>query len=219
MTSINQTISSFYKNINNDNNHRYKSWEHCYLYFIKNEKDIDVDIACLHLSFYLASWGMYRGSSPLLWKDYLIHKPVVEKILKNYKYLQKFNYEKKEHINSFFELKKDIKECYEKEIIVVKNKDNKYIASDTLITKILLGTLGCVPAYDKYFKDGLKEEEIKPLSFTKKSINEIIKFYKENKVEFDKAQKSIKNIGKINYPIMKLIDMYFWQIGFEKDKK
>ena len=34
------------------------------------------------LMFYLASWGMYRGSSFLLQKDYKIHIPVVEEVLK-----------------------------------------------------------------------------------------------------------------------------------------
>jgi hypothetical protein len=38
-------------------------------------------LACLHLSFYLASWGLYRGSSFLLWKDYLVHHDMVNRIL------------------------------------------------------------------------------------------------------------------------------------------
>jgi len=37
----------------------------------------------LHLGFYLASWGMYRGSTGLLQKDYQIHIEAVS-IIKNY---------------------------------------------------------------------------------------------------------------------------------------
>lgn len=37
----------------------------------------------LQLAFYLASWGMYRGSSFLLQKDYRIHIPVVKELLRN----------------------------------------------------------------------------------------------------------------------------------------
>lgn len=36
----------------------------------------------MQLTFYLASWGMYRGSSFLLQKDYKVHVPVVEELLK-----------------------------------------------------------------------------------------------------------------------------------------
>ena len=43
----------------------------------------DVDYLTLQLAFYLASWGMYRGSSELLQKDYLIHEPIVEIIRSN----------------------------------------------------------------------------------------------------------------------------------------
>jgi hypothetical protein len=38
---------------------------------------MDDDALSLHLAFFLASWGMYRGSSFLLQKDYTIHRPVV----------------------------------------------------------------------------------------------------------------------------------------------
>ena len=59
-------------------NHRYLSWEHCYEAF--GNPNNSIDYLALHLAFYLASWGMYRGSTELLQKDYKIHIPVVEYI-------------------------------------------------------------------------------------------------------------------------------------------
>ena len=53
---IENIVMEFYDKIIDDKNHRFKSWEHCYNYFNKNS--IEIDLACLHLSFYLASWGM-----------------------------------------------------------------------------------------------------------------------------------------------------------------
>lgn len=35
----------------------------------------------LQLAFYLTSWGMYRGSSLLLQKDFTVHLPVVKALL------------------------------------------------------------------------------------------------------------------------------------------
>ena len=45
-----------------------------------------IDFLSLHLGFYLASWGMMRGSTELLDKDYKIHIPAVKVILKYYWY-------------------------------------------------------------------------------------------------------------------------------------
>lgn len=42
-------------------------------------------------------------------------------------------------------------------------------------------------------------------------------FYRDNKVEFDSNQEHINKLSVTKYPIMKLIDMHFWQIGYERD--
>jgi len=86
MNEITNNVEKFYQSINSVEDHRYKSWEHCYNFFKKiKDKEIDkeeLDLAQLHLAFYLASWGMYRGSSFILQKDYTIFKKVVQEILK-----------------------------------------------------------------------------------------------------------------------------------------
>ena len=67
-----EAVRAFHKTRNNDKYGRYKSWEHCNNVFNekhdkrKNGSDLsedDYDYLALHLSFYLASWGMYRASS------------------------------------------------------------------------------------------------------------------------------------------------------------
>jgi hypothetical protein len=42
---------------------RYNSWKYCYEVFGDKTKHRDIDYLALHLGFYLASWGMYRGSA------------------------------------------------------------------------------------------------------------------------------------------------------------
>lgn len=75
----------FYNTLRKDPNGRFRSWEHCYKRFydvrISQNGNVDYDNLSLHLAFYLASWGMYRGSSFLLKKDYRIHIPVVKILL------------------------------------------------------------------------------------------------------------------------------------------
>lgn len=305
-------VLKFYKDMvgqNQDDHHRYKSWEHCYKFFQENHENFRgndklIDPACLHLSFYLASWGMYRGSGFLLNKDYRCHKYALEVLIKEkYDELWDLKFktltENDDKINLIFDLKDKIKRAYisklkeaekvkylfeldskkykkylEKEEIdnelvkafkeninektnissySIEKEDNKVwrIYNDkksrqyrieengknlkvyqnqrinptpTLISKILMGTMGCVPAYDRLFIEGLKKEKhnnnFSSFSFNEKSFEELVKFYKKNKGEIENIQKYISN-NEITYPIMKLIDMYFWYIGFmnPKDKK
>jgi hypothetical protein len=58
-----------------DPSQRYASYDYCYNYFRSfADSDQTIELAsgenkqnsCLQLGFYLASWGMYRGSSQLL---------------------------------------------------------------------------------------------------------------------------------------------------------
>ena len=78
-----KAVKDYHAEIEADSNGRYRSWEHCYKAFhdARQNPYADTDYLCLMLSFYLASWGMYRGSSFLLQKDYRIHIPVVRELL------------------------------------------------------------------------------------------------------------------------------------------
>lgn len=51
--------------------------------------------------------------------------------------------------------------------------------SDTLITKILMGTLGCVPAYDRYFVSGIRSQKIASGTYNIKSILQLVDFYEK----------------------------------------
>jgi hypothetical protein len=42
---------------------RYNSWKYCYEVLGDTTKHNDTDYLVLNLGFYLASWGMYRGSA------------------------------------------------------------------------------------------------------------------------------------------------------------
>jgi len=73
-------IKFFEKEIRGDARNSYHSREHCYSFF--TTKPTNLDLASLHLAFYLASWGMYRGSAAIRDFDYLVHRPAVEELLK-----------------------------------------------------------------------------------------------------------------------------------------
>ena len=71
-----------YDSMKDDPHHRYLSWEYCHEAFRLNRHpqiDATIDYLCLHLAWYLASWGMLRNSF-LMQKDYKIHADVVRLI-------------------------------------------------------------------------------------------------------------------------------------------
>lgn len=94
---------------------------------------------------------------------------------------------------------------------VLKNRK----PTDTLISKIILGTLGCSPAFDRYFNDGVKKHNYSFTSFSNKNFDEIFNFVEKYKPEFLKLQSELKSSQGLHYPLLKLVDIYFWHEGFE----
>lgn len=215
------TIMKYFGQIQTDENARYKSWEHCHRAFLDNRiysSDSQVDYLALHLAFYLASWGMLRGKSFLLQKDYRINLPVVTIIQEpQYSRLWDCSAESLQNdatIDLILECGERIKAAYKEKTSIVNDKTiNGVEASSTLITKILLGTFGCTPAYDRYFVKGYDLAGLKHDRFGRRSLHELALFYKGNP-EFTRALEEISRLG-ICYPPAKLIDMYFWQKGYD----
>jgi len=207
-------IIEFHNVIIKDQTHRYKSWEHCFNGF-QNIKDVDT--LALHLGFYLASWGMYRGSSGLLQKDYKVHIGAVEILTKpKFKGLHCVNTEVGvDNVDLILELIKELSKHYNE---ITHSTKKKVTATDTLISKIILGTLGCLPAYDRYFIDGLRASGLSGFSITECSLQNLFQFINEYKTSLLKTQKEISKNGT-HYPIMKLVDMHFWMVGFEVEKE
>lgn len=223
---IMKTATVFYNQLKEDENGRYRSWEYCYSEFFNargnNVDDKYIDYLSLHLAFYLASWGMYRGSSFLLQQDYKIHIPVVKEILNpKYDELQGIsckNLKNLDNLKLLNQLDNFMIEYYDAKRKKISETELKNELSSTLITKILMGTLGCVPAYDRYFIAGIKNQHISTGNYNNSSLIRIIEFYEENSCVFESALNNMR-IGGIPYPQMKFLDMGFWQIGFDLNEK
>lgn len=235
-----KAFKSLKKEISNNKNSRYLSWEYCYKEFegafskIGSLKDEDYLNLSLHLAFYLASWGMYRGSSFLLQFDYKIHIEVVKLILQEeYKPLLGYYWGKdaekdRQNLDLLFGDKRLVESIKGKYVPfrgkVEKNGETEQDISDILVTKILLGTLGCVPAYDRMLKRALKSGKESGISFIqtfgKKSFENLVKFYSSQESILDPKRKrmTFKDSSK-EYPQMKFLDMSLWQLGLEKLKK
>lgn len=227
MKAIDELISAaqtFYEDARANENGRSRSWEHCYRVFRDARTDPfpDCDYLSLHLAFYLASWGMYRGSSFLLQKDYKALVPIVEEILKpEYDCLFGVacaDLRESEVQDRLENLNKYIAKHFEPIRNEVAGRAVASQVSPVLITKILMGTLGCVPAYDTFFGIGAKYLGLKEDSYKKESLLELADFYEEHNDRLEEARRGMR-VGDLIYPQMKLLDMGFWQVGFEENLK
>ena len=209
-------IEKYLSEIIKDKSHRYRSWDFCNQAFSVDQFTKD---NALQLAFYLASWGMYRGSSGLLQKNYLIHEGAVKILFsEEYRFLKcnKIQDIKREKIDDILKLKDELSKHYRDISYIRGSKKSKEISTtDTLISKIMLGTLACVPAYDKYFIIGLKENGAKNSKFNTDSLIDLFDFIKNNEDWILECQQRIQKRIQSHYPLMKIIDMYFWQIGYD----
>jgi hypothetical protein len=132
--------------------------------------------------------------------------------------------ETKDKIIEIFEL---IKKYLQK--FHTKKSAKADVISTTLITKIILGIYGISPAFDSYFINGLdlynkKWGNISGKKFTpntfknhkrfSEAYSQILDFYNANKKLVDRLS------DKYKIPPMRIIDMYFWELGKPiKEKK
>ena len=225
MEAIDELIDAaqtFYDDARTRENGRSRSWEHCYRVFrdARTDPSPDYDNLSLHLAFYLASWGMYRGSSFLLQKDYKVLSPIVEEVLKpEYDCLFGLacaDLRESEIQDRLENLNKYIAKHFEPIRDEVAGREVPTPVSPVLITKILMGTLGCVPAYDRFFVDGIKKYKVTTGEYNLKSVLRLVDFYEAHNDRLEEARHGMWT-EDLTYPQMKLLDMGFWQVGFEKD--
>lgn len=210
--------------------HRFASWDYCYglaqcMYARKKDlTDSDYDYMALNLAFYLASWGMYRGSSFLLNKSYKIHIEPVKRI-----------FSKDELWRGC--LSSSELTAFGKELATAYGLGDETSVSDdiipsnmtdTLFTKILLGLTGNVIAYDRYCKtalsflgcgknffrtsrdtswDRLRNDGFETLA---KKLSDVKASYP--KVEF-KDGGYVQTSEYVPYPDAKNIDMFLFVLG------
>jgi hypothetical protein len=195
---------------------RYASFDYCFNYF-QDARDgqetgglasgDQLELSCLHLGFYLASWGMMRGS--LHGRSLRELVPVVQAIA--------------DEPRATWEL--DVPGYPETGIAAVLALGDRirtaytFTASPVLVTKTMLGVFGCIPAFDRFFRLGFGGATLDHATLTK-----ISDFYTANKgalhampirtLDFTTGQDTPRC-----YTQAKIIDMIFFQEGFKRTGK
>lgn len=168
-------------------NDREYSFDYCYNYFqgFKAGNNVpaiaslgNLEMSCLTLWSYLASWGMLRGSTPLSRRSIRSLVPVIQ-ILAN------------EPLTGTWGIDVDVYNAAN--ITAILNMDQALrnvlqSASWTLTTKIMLGVFGCVPAFDSEFKANFGFPNL-----DRYSLQAIHEFYTSNNNAIDATRLAIKD--------------------------
>lgn len=222
-----------------DEHSRFRSYDHIHSVYLQNRKNnspATLDYVALHLFAFLGSWGMICRGSFLLQKDYRFLIPVV-KILNQSKYdnlcdidLTDPKLDKEWYINTVIELIEELKKYFMSQTYYKLEKGNKEndgytlkSVSDTVIGKILLGTLSCIPAYDRYVVKGMKAESICG-TLGRKSLSDLVDYCRKNKKALTDVMASVnvevqKKNASLKYSVAKTLDMIFWVYGIEIESK
>ena len=195
---------------------RYASFDYCFNYFQSFREagktgdlaaPAQLETSCLQLGFYLASWGMLRGSSFLLQKSLQAYEPVINAIAT----MDDGVWEIDAH-------------CYTEANIalLLKCRDallhgfgRQYKPSDTLVTKVMLGVFGNVLAFDTFVKRALGVGGFGPRALQKVSsfyqaYSEVIERYR---AEISTMAFATGQVTKRRYTRAKVMDMAFFIEG------
>lgn len=189
---------------------RYSSFDYCFNHFqLHRTRASDLSSAdgmeqsCLHLGFYLASWGMLRGSSVLLRRSIKHYTPLIDAIASC--------------PADVWDIDAHVYTPDAIELLISTGEQIRAAlperASDILVTKIMLGVFGCVPAIDTYFKQGFGIS-----TFHKKSLRKVGDYYDANAAVIDRYLVPTLDFAtglptELRYTRAKVIDMIFFVQG------
>lgn len=184
----------------------FQAWDRCYSAFqrARDNGNYENKKLCFSLTDYLEAWGMYSRKALLTSnRAYTIHTDAVNLILaESYSDLQGLSIdkwdEKKESVEILY---KEIKETYERAISK---------SSETLVTKVMLGALACVPAFDVNINSVLRETYPRKKFSTIEKVSALINLCKKESVFDCGIAKRLKAMGQ---PDMKILDFYLFFYG------
>lgn len=164
-----------------------------------------MQISCLQLGYYLASWGMLRGSSFLLSKSVKVYERVIHAISDADAEMWT--------IDAHIYTTPNIEKLLHFKQALTDALPYKSGPSDTLTSKIMLGVFGNVPAFDTYFVKGFGVS-----TFGEKALRKISEFYTANRLIIDEHRCKTLDFGsgswtERRYTRAKVIDMIFFIEG------
>ncbi len=202
---------------------RYQAWEFLWEHlhrcgsFNDAGSGKNIETTALHLGFYLANWGMFRGSSKLLNVNLSFFTDFIEYLNANVE-------------SEFWDLKlEDFRmrsematHKFDNTVSAIKGFEGGSKAriswTPTLITKILLGLWGQCPALDQFyilgFRSFSKQQRLRiGPDCSGRHLNTLAKLAHEERWPLDGFRTQKLNL---HYPPGKVLDMAFFNYGLRQ---
>ncbi|MGH9089771.1 MAG: hypothetical protein ACRDZR_00080 [Acidimicrobiales bacterium] len=219
MVDIAANVASYLRDRSRDE--RAASFDYCFNYFQSyRPHDLttlaepeNLEASCLHLGYYLASWGMLRGSTVLHTKSYRFFIPVIKTIAAEPAAIWDIDVDRYDDhtIDALLDLIERIRSA-----ITAKPSGDELakIPTNTLVTKVILGVFGSVPAFDTFFCRGLRSVTGKPVRLNVPTLLAVANFYSANARAIDRERVRTLDFASdhltgLRYPRAKVIDMVF----------
>ena len=199
-----------------DKNQRMASFDFCYNYFHDYQGHLagdNLERSCMELWGYLASFGMIKGKSGLLLRNSPASLSKLIEFFDGSDCEKLWGLDIPNYNTTTIGI---IVESYNE--ISKKIKSIDVTPTLTLVTKIMMGIWGCVPAFDRNFKKWIIND-LNSDCYYEKSLSDIFTFYNNHKTTFkDIFINTIDIYGNKTsyiYSQAKLLDMF----GFTKGKQ
>lgn len=216
------------------------SWDLCYEYFKNHSKFLhdpqseenDWERAAADLAAYLASFGMYTINGPMRAVSRLMLVEFIKKFYREIAEARFITYDEiynsngiiaQENLLKLFNIAKRV---FESSVVQCHYHKKKYVAKDVMISKILMGIMGVMPAYDSCFEASI--EKYNTFRDDKEKVKKSLCGYVEETISLvndDEVRNYLREefTGIIckkddidNYPIMRLLDLHLWAWGKKK---
>jgi hypothetical protein len=199
------------------NTARYASFDYCFNYFqtfreegrtpALTEAD-QLETSCLQLGYYLASWGMFRGGAALLQRSVRSLASAVQVVAAAPEEVWRADAD-------------DYSPPVQAALIKVYRELAASLPggqSQVLVTKAMLGVFGCVPAYDRFFRNAFGATTFGP-----KSLSGLEAYYRANAASIDSHRVPTIDFttgadSNRRYTRAKVIDMVFFTKGLENSE-
>lgn len=225
--SFDINVRKYLSDFNKTSYPRLQAWEFLWDYVQRNQTwksliatEKEIELTALHIGFFLANWGMFRGGG------YLINFN-----LDFFKTLSVYLFSKlpQDFWNLSFEdfnpndigKSNNAQSLFDSSIERINNFEADIISwTSTLTTKLLMGIWGNCPANDRYFRIGLSIYAKNNPNVKLRGRTEITgRFISDMYSLVEKMNWNLNGYktkaGKNMYPPGKLIDMAFFQYGYD----
>lgn len=222
MNNLKHYADAYYRRLAEDRYPRLRAWEFLWDHlqsiptWVEIAEPKNIRQSAYQLGFYLANWGMFRGSSALLNVNITFFEDLVGHMFAD---LNAHFWDLE--LASFSDNDSDVIEIFDSGIqhIVAFEKD-RISWTDTLLTKILMGVWGQCPARDIYFSRGFGEFlKRKKYGRQGKTSGRYLQYLNEIRIAEGWKMPVYTTPDGNQYPDGRIIDMAFFQYGEEQAGK